>query len=136
MVFVEGSKESIERALFVFDDFFVWSGISISLEKSIVYMAGISEGERMRILTNIPFAEGDLPVRYLGLPLMTHAMRKQDYMLLLEKIRSRISTWTSRFLSYTERLQLIKSFLMSMVNFWATMFRLPSKCIKDIEQLC
>ncbi|XP_013639646.1 PREDICTED: uncharacterized mitochondrial protein AtMg00310-like [Brassica oleracea var. oleracea] len=25
---------------------------------------------------------------------------------------------------------------MSIVDFWATVFRLPSKCLKDIEQIC
>lgn len=77
MVFVEGSKESIEGALLVFDEFEVWSGISIGLEKSNVYMAGVSEIEKSRILTNFPFAVGDLPVQYLGLPLMKQAMRKK-----------------------------------------------------------
>ncbi|CAN7048454.1 unnamed protein product, partial [Brassica rapa subsp. trilocularis] len=56
---------------------------------------------------------GELPVRYLGLPLMTKAMRRQDYMTLLEWIRGRICSWTSRFLSYAGRLQLIRSVLMS-----------------------
>ena len=63
MVFVEGSKESIEGALAVFDEFEVWSGLSISLEKSTIYMAGITEVEQGRILRNFPLEVGDLPVR-------------------------------------------------------------------------
>ena len=105
-------------------------------EKSTIYMAGVAEEERSRILLNFPFAEGDLPVRYLGLPLMTKVMRKQDYLPLVEKIRSKINTWTSRFLSYTGRLQMIKAVLMSIVNFLAVAFRLPGKCISEVEQLC
>ncbi|XP_056860006.1 uncharacterized protein LOC130494489 [Raphanus sativus] len=136
IVFVEGSKESVEGALMVFNEFEVWSGLSISLEKSTIFMAGISEVEKSRILNNFPFSVGDLPVRYLGLPLMTKAMKRQDYLPLLERIRGRISTWTSRFLSYAGRLQLIKSVLVSIVNFWSAVFRFPSCCIKEIEQLC
>lgn len=97
MVFVEGSKESVEGALSVFNEFAVWSGLKISLEKSTIYMAGVSEGERQRILANFPLEEGTLPVRYLGLPLMTQSMRIQDCQPLLEKIRNRINTWTCRF---------------------------------------
>ena len=136
MVFVEGTKESVEGILDVFEKFEVWSGLSISLEKSTIYMGGVSEVEQGRILRNFPFAVGELPVRYLGLPLMTKAMRRQDYMPLLEKIRSRICSWTSRFLSYAGRLQLIRSVLMSIVNFWGAAFRLPGQCTKEIEQLC
>lgn len=67
---------------------------------------------------------------------MTKAMRKQDYFPLVEKLKSRISSWTSIFLSYAGRLQLIKVVLMSIVNFWASVYLLPSRCIKEIEQLC
>ena len=131
-MFVEGSKQSIEGALTVFKDFESWSGLSISLEKSTIYMAGVSDVEKRSILSNFKFAIGELPVRYLGLPLMTQVMKKQDYVSLLEKIRSKISSWTCRFLSYAGRLQLISSVLISIVNFWATVFRLPCSCIKEV----
>lgn len=136
MVFVEGSKESVKEALSVFDKFADWSGLHISIAKSTLYLAGVSEEEEVRILSNFSFAKGVLPIRYLGLPLMTKAMRKQDYFPLVEKIRCRISTLTSKFLSYAGRLQLIKAVLMSLVNFWATVYLLPSKCIQEIESLC
>ncbi|XP_048635020.1 uncharacterized protein LOC125608631 [Brassica napus] len=136
MVFVEGTKESIQGALAVFDIFAEWSGLMISIAKSTLYLAGVSETETNNILSNFPFAKGDLPVRYLGLPLMTKVMRKQDYFPLVEKIRGRISTWTTRFLSFGGRLQLIKAVIMSVVNFWSTVYLLPSKCIKEIEHLC
>ena len=86
MVFVEGSNASIEGALAVFGEFAVWSGFKISIEKSTIYMAGVAEEEKRRILLNFPLAEGTLPVRYLGLPLMTQVMRKQDYQPVVEKI--------------------------------------------------
>ena len=136
ILFVEGTKCSVEGALTVFDEFELWSGLSISLEKSTIFMAGVSVVERCRILTNFPFAVGELPVRYLGLPLLTQAMRARDYLPLLEKIRGRICTWTSRFLSYAGRLQLIQSVLVSIINFWSAVFRLTSQCIREIEQLC
>jgi len=104
MVFVEGSKESVEGALSVFQEFTGWSGLRISLEKSTIYMAGVAEDEKRRILANFPFAVGTLPVRYLGLPLMTLSMKKQDYQPLVERIRHKINTWTCKFFSYAGRL--------------------------------
>ncbi|XP_033143345.1 uncharacterized protein LOC103862289 [Brassica rapa] len=90
MVFVEGSKKSIEGALSVFEDFANWSGLNISIEKSTIFMAGVSTEERSRILRNLPFAVGELPVR----------------------------------------VQLIKAVLMSIINFWASVFRLPRPELK------
>ena len=83
-----------------------------------------------------PFATGNLPVRYLGLPLLTKRMTVNDYMPLVEKIRKRMKSWTGRFLSYGGRLQLISSVITSMANFWLSAFRLPSSCLKEIESLC
>lgn len=62
MVLLEGLKESIEGALTMFDEFEVWSGLQLSLEKSMIYMAGVPEAEKRSILTNFSFAEGELPL--------------------------------------------------------------------------
>ena len=45
MVFVEGTKNFVEGVLSVFDEFAGWSGLSISLEKSTIFMGGIAEAE-------------------------------------------------------------------------------------------
>lgn len=52
-----------------------------------LYTAGLSDVQEADILTCFPFASGELPVRYLGLPLLTKRMTVNDYMPLVEKIR-------------------------------------------------
>lgn len=63
-------------------------------------------------------------------------MTAQDYAPLLEKIRARIRSWTARFLSFAGRMQLISSVIFSLTNFWISAFRLPKKCIEEIDSLC
>ena len=136
LVFSDGTKRSIENVLKIFEDFAAMSGLKISLEKSTLYTAGLSEAQEGDILTCFPFASGKLPVRYMGLPLLTRRMTINDYMSLVEKIRKRMSSWTGRFLSYGGRLQLISSVITSMANFWMSAFRIPGSCLKKIESLC
>lgn len=136
MIFTDGTKSSVEAILKVFEDFDKMSGLKISMEKSTLFMAGVSTQKQEDILNHFPFASGKLPVRYLGLPLLTKNMTVLDYMPLIEKIRKRIGCWTGRFLSYAGRLQLIKSVITSLVNFWMAAFCLPSGCLKEIERLC
>ncbi|GJT82364.1 putative non-LTR retroelement reverse transcriptase [Tanacetum coccineum] len=136
MVFVEGDKRSIEGALAVFDDFTIHSGLRISLEKSTIYMAGIRDDVKEDILTDFPFEYGTLPVRYLGLPLLTKKMGAADFAPLIEKIKLQISTWTARQLSFAGRLQLLSSVIFSLTNFWMAAFRLPKSCINKIDKLC
>lgn len=45
-------------------------------------------------------AQGSFPVRYLGVPLTTKKLRKQDYQPLLDKIHARFSSWTIKHLSF------------------------------------
>lgn len=136
MVFIEGSRRSVEGILRVFEEFDKMSGLKISLEKSTLFMAGFSDQKRAEIVSHFPLASGNLPVRYLGLPLLTKNMSVNDFLPLVEKIRKRIGSWTGRFLSYAGRLQLINSVIMSLVNFWMAAFRLPSGCIQEIERIC
>ncbi|KAG7579708.1 Reverse transcriptase domain [Arabidopsis thaliana x Arabidopsis arenosa] len=135
LVFSDGSSRSVAGILRIFDQFAAISGLKISLEKSTLFMAGVTPQHRETILSQFPLAEGSLPVRYLGLPLLTRSMTRADYLPLLERIRTRITSWTGRFLSFAGRLQLIKSVLSSLTNFWLSAFRLPSKCIKEIESM-
>ncbi|CAL9233408.1 unnamed protein product, partial [Arabidopsis halleri] len=111
-------------------------GLRISLEKSTLYMAGIQNDVKADILQQFPFEYGTLPVRYLGLPLLTRRMTSSDYLPLMEKIRSNISSWTARTLSFAGRLQLLKSVVFSITNFWIAAFRLPKACIQEIDKMC
>lgn len=54
----------------VFDYFARVSGLSISMEKSTIFYAGISDEDKQILLNQFPFTSGTLPVRYLGLPLL------------------------------------------------------------------
>ena len=45
-------------------------------------------------------------------------------------------SWRNKYLSYTGRLQLIKSVISSIVNFWSQAFILPKGCLDTIESMC
>jgi len=79
-------------------------------------------------------SEGTLPVRYLGVPLITKRLSAVDCDTLVAKIISRIESWLVKHLSFAGRLQLITSVLCSFHVFWSRVFILPKKVIKLIEQ--
>lgn len=97
IIFADGKLRSMEGIMSVFDNFAIMCGLKIIIEKSTLFMGGVSAEMRSSIATQFPFASGILPVRYLGLPLLTKRMTKLDYAPLVEKIRSKIISWTSRF---------------------------------------
>lgn len=87
-------------------------------------------------LTSLGFKLGSLPIRYLGLPLMHRKLRIGDYRPLLDKITQRFTSWKSRALSFSGRLQLIKSVIYGLLNFWFSAFILPKGCLSKIQSLC
>lgn len=136
LIFSDGKKYSIEGILAVFQEFARIYGLNISLEKSSLYMAGVKTYDSEAILEQFPFEAGTLPVRYLGLPLLTKRMNVHDYSPLISRIRNMISSWTARHMIFAGRLQLIGYVLYSITAFWMSAFRLPSQCIQEINSIC
>lgn len=136
MVLTDGQARSVDGIIKVFDEFARISGLKISLEKSTIFFSGVSAQVREDMALRFPFTAGQLPVRYLGLPLLTKCMSSNDYLPLIEKIRKKFTSWTARFLSFAGRLQLIASVIQSLTNLWLSAFRLPFECLKEIERLC
>lgn len=62
-------------------------------------------------------------------------LRDIDCQPLVEKITSKIKSWTEKFLTFAGRLQLIDSVLNNMINYWLSVFFLPKKVIKAVERL-
>lgn len=93
MIFADGTRNSIEGILKVFEEFDKMSGPKISMEKFVIFMAGANQREE-EILRQFPFDTGKLPVRYLGLPLLTKNMTVTDFFPLVEKIRKKMGSWT------------------------------------------
>lgn len=54
---------------------------------------------------------------------------------LIEKRTTRIRGWSSRNLTYTARVQLVSSVLLSLHVYWAQVFTLPKKVLVEINKI-
>ncbi|KAG7547383.1 F-box domain [Arabidopsis suecica] len=135
MVFFDGSSSSLTGISDALDIFASWSGLKMNCEKTQIFTAGLDPGESLAI-SSFGFPIGSMPIRYLGLPLMSRKLRISEYSPLIEKLRKRFQSWATSSLSYARRLQLIKSVIYGLINFWTSTFILPKACIKLMESLC
>nr|XP_009778828.1 PREDICTED: uncharacterized protein LOC104228121 [Nicotiana sylvestris] len=127
---------SIKLMLKSFNHFSEVSGLKANLEKSALYIAGVTKEFKERILDEMQLTLGELPFRYLGVPLSSKKLSVQQCMPLIEKIIARINCWTTKWLSYSGRLQLLKSAIFEMQTYWAQAFLLPKKILKMIVTVC
>ncbi|GJW02004.1 putative RNA-directed DNA polymerase, partial [Tanacetum coccineum] len=115
------SASLIKEAL---DEFKEYSGLVPSIPKI-----------KNSILDIMPFEEGTLPVKYLGVPLISSRLLHKDCKVLVEKVKNKVGDWKNKSLSFAGRLQLIFSVISSMQVYWASIFILPASIIKDIEKI-
>lgn len=91
VVFTDESPTSLRNTLLVFEEFGNLSGLNINIAKSTVFAAGRGK----QLLENEAAAVGlsisALPIRYLGLPLTSKIMPRNDY----EPLSQRLGTVSS-----------------------------------------
>ncbi|XP_020250080.1 uncharacterized protein LOC109827485 [Asparagus officinalis] len=102
----------------------------------LVFFGEVVANIKCSILQHLGLYEGVLPIRYLEIPLSSKCPTSADFAILIERILSKIRNWTSRFLSFAGRLQLIKSAIYNMHAYWGSIFLLPKKVIQEVGQLC
>lgn len=132
LIFSEADKSSISIIQAPLREFESLSGLKVNPSKSSMFCSGISLSMKAALLDSLQMKEGKLPVRYLGVPLISSKMFADDYKSLIDKISSRIGSWTSRNLSFVGRLQLLSSVLYSLQVFWSGIFILPKHFIHEI----
>ncbi|CAA7031764.1 unnamed protein product [Microthlaspi erraticum] len=135
LVFFDGKEESLEGIVDILRDFQKISGLTLSLRKTSLFLDGADFQFTQDLANKFGIRQGSLPVRYLGLPLLPKKLSLQDCQPLLDRVKSRIGSWMVRPLSFAGRLQLIKSVLNGIINFWASVFPLPKRCMEVIEKM-
>lgn len=103
------------------------------MAKCSIFYAGVSKEVKGILGVILPISEAKLPVKYLGVPLISTRLRAADCVVLKEKILHRIHGWSEKELSYGGRAQLIPSVLFSVQVYWSSIFIIPSKVVKEIE---
>lgn len=135
MVFMDGSAISLRGIIEVLKEFESNSGLVIASQSSL-YMAGRTLNALQEQAVAFGTRIEQLPIRYLGMPLTTKSMSRLDYEPLIDKIKTRLISWSSKTLSFVGRLQLIQSIIASITNFWCSAFLLPKRCFNTIENMC
>ncbi|GJS94754.1 RNA-directed DNA polymerase, eukaryota, reverse transcriptase zinc-binding domain protein [Tanacetum coccineum] len=116
LVFCHKDTKSVSVIKEAFEEFSSYSCLKANMNKSTVFFGGMTNAEQSIILDIVPFAIGKLPVRYLGVPLITKKVNATDCKPLIDKVKNRVLDWRNKALSYSGRLQLISSVLRELTK--------------------
>ncbi|KAH1256677.1 putative ribonuclease H protein [Glycine max] len=133
---VVGDSKSVSMMMETIRKFSDSTGLKVNPAKCQMFFGGMDgcSKENLRRITD--FAEGKLPVRYLGVPLSCKRLTIQQYMPLIDKIVDRVKHWTSKLLSYAGRIQLVKSITSAIAMYWMQCFPLPQFVLRKINAIC
>ncbi|XP_056843086.1 uncharacterized protein LOC108838571 [Raphanus sativus] len=103
LIFIDGSLESVQAVLQVLREFEARSGLAVSVHKTSFFASGLSSAETDAIQVSTGMPLGSLPVCYLGVPLCTKKLTLLNCEGLLQQIKSKFSSWSSKALSFAGR---------------------------------
>ncbi|XP_031121028.1 uncharacterized protein LOC116024277 [Ipomoea triloba] len=131
MLFSKGNPASVTILLNALKELEETSGLTVSIEKSNIFVAGIQDNR----LDFSGMPKGQLPVKYLGIPLDGQRLKVAQFSPLITAITRLIEKWKGCTLSYAGRLELIISVIQGTISFWIQNFPLPANVIDHVAFL-
>ncbi|GKE00043.1 RNA-directed DNA polymerase, eukaryota, reverse transcriptase zinc-binding domain protein [Tanacetum coccineum] len=135
MLFSNGDNVSVSILKKALEEFSKVSGLVLNLEKSVVFFGKVPSHIKRSILKVMPFFEGSLPIRYLGVPLISSRLYKNFCDPLIDKVKQRLYNWKNKVLSFAGRQKLIQSIMCSIQVFWSSVFIFPVSVSHEIERM-
>jgi hypothetical protein len=109
------------------------SGMRINFHKSECIPFNVDESITHEIAHILSCPIGQLPMKYLGVPLHFDRLRREELQPILNKLIKRMAGWRGRLLAYSSRLELIKSCLASIPIYLLSVLKFPKWAIKLVE---
>ncbi|GJY21878.1 putative gag-pol polyprotein [Tanacetum coccineum] len=83
-----GHPSSVDVIMQGLEEFKNVFGLVPSILKSTAFFCNVPNALKTTILNSMPFAKGSLPIRYLGVPLISSRLLYRDCKILMEKLKS------------------------------------------------
>lgn len=135
LVFMKGDARSANSLATALTSFSNRTGLVVNHRKSNIFLSSVDDITSYSIKYVPGFEVGTLPMRYLGLPLLSTRLSHQDCIPLVDKVKSRIQSWKARDLAYAGMVLLIQAVLSSMLIFWTSCFVLPRRTINELNNI-
>lgn len=136
MFFCKSSLAEVLKLKEIIGTYEAVSGQRINLLKSsVTYSAKTPAEVKTRVKETLGIqAEGGIG-KYLGLPELFGRKKRDIFASILDRIRQKINSWTTRFLSGAGKQVLLKSVLAAMPSYAMSCFKLPTSLWKQIQSL-
>jgi hypothetical protein len=124
------SRRNLKSVLMLFERV---SGMKINFHKSEIIPMNVEEEIVHEIAHILACPVGELPIKYLGIPLHFDKLRREDVQPLLDKLIKRIADWRGWLLACNSRLTLVKTCLASVPVYLLSFIKFSKWAIRLLE---
>ncbi|GLT31840.1 hypothetical protein SLA2020_065480 [Shorea laevis] len=132
-------KATCENCLFLkmtLDFFCGRSGQKVSQTKSSIFFSkNVGQNTREEIYNILLLPQTENLGKYLGIPLVSRKLKKQDCNFILDKVRTKLDGWKAKFFSMARRTVLATSILASVPNYYMQTTMLPSSVLSQLDRI-
>ena len=133
LILGETSWANVRAMRVVLHLFAAMSGLKVNFHKSELVGINVPQSWLHEAVDVLNCKIGSLPILYVGLPVGGDSRRLHFWNPVVNCIKSRLSRWKSKHLSFGARLVLLKSILTSLPVYALSFFKAPSGIIASIE---
>lgn len=124
LILIMGGREDLRIIKVILYTFELMSVLKVNSDKTCLYSSHRNLELHFFFSRMIYCNVGSLPLTCLGITLSSGRPRRQDWDILLNKIRSRLVTSKSKLLSLDSRLTLVNLVLTAIPTYWMSIFKL------------
>jgi hypothetical protein len=99
VIMVDGSIKSITTLKLILYCFEWLSGLKINFHKSEVFAFRVSQIEKEEMANSLNCVLGELPMKYLGIPVSDKHLNINAFTPITQKMLKRLDPWKGRFLT-------------------------------------
>lgn len=116
-------------------EFALAAGTDVSLAKSKIFFSNTDICIQRNLSRILGFQRNSLPSKYMGVPLTNKPLRKDIWEAVTNKLKDKVSKWTSRSLNLAGRLVLTKAVLQTIPIFMFSALLTPSGILQQIKNI-
>jgi ribonuclease HI len=112
------------------------SGQQVSQEKtSIMFSKNVNAQLREELVTLSGYNATSSLGKYLGVPLVGRAPKCSDYNYLISQVKSKMSNWKAKQLSFAGRVTLSKAIIEAIPTYPMMTAAIPKTCLNEIQKI-
>jgi mannosylglycoprotein endo-beta-mannosidase len=132
-IFVTPTREDISFLASTLDSFGNVTGLVTNCEKSQVAAIRCDGLDLDNILQAFPATRVNFPMKYLGLPLSVHRLKRIHFQPLEDKVAAKLAPWIGKHVNMAGRSTLVKAVLTSIAIYYITALEVPMEVLTKID---